>query len=75
MQTQRKTFRLGRRPAKQCPRPLTRNQDRVEKSVTKQTMMNESTILPQGHAKQLEMRNKHRIGTWNIRSMLQLGKV
>ena len=32
-------------------------------------------ILSQGHAKQLQMRNKHRIGTWNIRSMLQLGKV
>jgi len=37
--------------------------------------MKESTILSQGHAKQLQMRNKHRIGTWNIRSMLQLGKV
>jgi len=32
-------------------------------------------ILSQGHAKQLQMRNKHRIGTWNIRSMLQLRKV
>ena len=30
-------------------------------------MMKESTILSQGHAKQLQMRNKH--------SMLQLGKV
>ena len=75
MQTQRKTFRLGRRPAKQGPRPLSKNLGRVEKSVTGQTMTKESTILSQGHAKQLQMRNKHRIGTWNICSMLQLGKV
>ena len=34
MQTQRKTFRLGRRLAKQGPRPLSSNQGRVEKSVT-----------------------------------------
>jgi len=38
-------------------------------------MMKESTILSQGHAEQLQMRNKHRIGMWNIHSMLQLGKV
>ena len=37
------------------------------------SMMKESMMLPQGHAKQLQMRNKH--STWNIRSMLQLGKV
>jgi len=28
-----------------------------------------------GQAKQLQLRNKLRLGTWNIRSMLQLGKV
>jgi len=38
-------------------------------------MMKESMILSQGHARQLKMRNKHRKDTWNIRSMLQLGKV
>jgi len=38
-------------------------------------MMKETTILSQGHARQLQMRNKHRLGIWNIRSMLQLGKV
>ena len=31
-------------------------------------------ILSQGD-KQLQLRNKLRLGTWNIRSMLQLGKV
>jgi len=38
-------------------------------------MMKESTILSEGHAKQLQMRNKHRIGTWNIRSMLHSEKI
>ena len=72
MQTQRKTFRLGRRPAKQGPRPLSSNQGRVEKSVTGSTTMKNTTILSQG---QLQLRKKLRLGTWNIRSMLQLGKV
>jgi len=73
-QTQRRTFRLGRRLAKQGPRPLSRNQGRVEKSVTGQTMMKESTILSQGYAKQLQMCTKHRIGTSNICSMCNLEK-
>ena len=72
MQTQRKTFRLGRRPAKQGPRPLSSNQGRVEKSVTGSPMIKNTAILSQG---QLQLRKKLRLGTWNIRSMLQLGKV
>ena len=72
MQTQRKTFRLGRRPAKQSPRPLSSNQGKVEKSVTGSTMMKNTTILSQG---ELQLRKKLRVGTWDIRSMLQLGKV
>ena len=39
MQTQRKTFQIGRRPAKQRPRSLSNNQGRVEKSVTGPTMI------------------------------------
>jgi len=31
--------------------------------------------MSQGQAKQLQLRNKLRLGTWNILSMLQLGKV
>jgi len=38
-------------------------------------MMKNTTILSQDHAKELQLRNKLRLGTWNIRSMLQLGKV
>jgi len=70
MQTQRNTFRLGRRPAKQGARPLSSNQGRVEKSVTGSTTMKNTTILSE-----LQLRKKLRLGTWNIRSMLQLGKV
>jgi len=72
MQTQRKTFWLGRRPTKQGPRPLSSNQGRVEKSVTGSTTMQNTAILSQS---QLQLRKKLRLGTWNIRSMLQLGKV
>ena len=35
-------------------------------------MMKNTTILSQG---ELQLRKKLRLGTWNIRSMLQLGKV
>ena len=68
------TFQLGCRPAKQGPRPLSRNQGRVEKLVTGSTMMKKTRILPQGN-KQLQLCNKLRPGTWNICSMLQLGSV
>jgi len=37
-------------------------------------MIKKTTILSQCD-KQLQLRNKLRLGTWNIRSMLQLGKV
>jgi len=73
MQTQRKTFRLGRRPAKQGPRPLSSNQGRVEKSVTGLTMMKNTAILSQGHAKQLQLRNKLRLDwTDNIKTLTGL---
>jgi len=36
--------------------------------------MKKRTILSQGD-KQLQLHNKLRLGTWDIRSMLQLGKV
>jgi len=35
--------------------------------------MKKTTILSQGD-KQLQLHNKRRLGTWNICSMLQLGK-
>jgi len=37
--------------------------------------MKKTMILSQGHAKELQLRNKLTLGTCNIRSMLQLGQV
>src|SRR6218665_1867784 len=62
-----KPCRLGRRPVKQGPRPLLSDQDRVGKSATGRNMNIEDGTM--------QLRKKMRIGTWNIRSMLQLGKV
>ena len=39
------------------------------------TQMKNIRILSQCHAKQLQLCNKLRLGTWNTHSMLQLGKV
>jgi len=72
MQAQRKTFWLGRHPAKQGLRPPSSNQGRVEKLVTGSTIMKKTRILPHGD-KQLQLCNK--LGAWNIRSMQQLGSV
>ena len=55
--------------------PCRATRGRVEKSVTGPTVMKNTTILSQGHAKQLQLRSKFRLGTWNIHSMLELGKV
>ena len=74
MQAQRKTFPLRRCPAKQGPHPLPSNQGRVKKSVTGSATMKETRILSQSD-KYLQLHNKLRLDTWNIRSMLQLGKV
>src|SRR6218665_2963651 len=62
-----KPCRLGRRPVKQGPRPLLSDQDRVGKSATGRNMNIEDGTM--------QLRKKMRIGTWNVRSMLQLGKV
>ena len=72
------SYRLGRRPGQQGPRPLSGDQDKVEKLVTgrnnKQTSRNndKSTTTP---ITSIQLRKKFRIGTWNVRSMLQLGKM
>ena len=63
------SYRLGRRPGQQGPRPLSGDQDRVEKLVTgrnnKQTRRNndKSTTTP---ITSIQLRKKFRIGTWNV---------
>ena len=41
-----KSYRLGRRPGEQGPRPLSRNQGRVEKLVTGTTIHKTTTTVP-----------------------------
>ena len=55
-----KTFRLGRRPAKQGPRPQSGNQDWVEKSAT-------------GIKKLKVAKDELTVGTWNVRTLWAAG--
>ena len=64
------SYRLGRHPGQQGPRPLLSNQDRVEKWTTGR---NNKIITPPSTS--IQLRKKLRIATWNIRSMLQIGKI
>src|SRR6218665_1699485 len=76
METKDNSFRLRRRPAKQGPHPLLGNQDRVEKWATRRKA-SETTDTNRGVDKEkriFQLRKKIKIGTWNVRSMLQLGK-
>ena len=64
------SYRLRRRPGRQGPRLLLSNQGRVEKWTTGRD--NKITTTP---LTSIQLRKKLKIGTWNIRSMLQLGKM
>ena len=59
------SYRLGRRPGQKGPRHLLSNQGRDEKLATGRGNSNGK----------VQIRKTLRIGTWNVRSMLQLGKV
>jgi len=80
MQAQRKTFRLGRHPAKQGPCPLSNNQGRAGSKNRLLLHRLHQLHLLIGYIKhdeenndtdkQLQLCNKLRLGTWNIRSIL-----
>lgn len=77
METQDSSFRFGRRPAKQFPRPLLGNQNRVEKWTTGRRNTNIDMVYDgDGNAgrRAFQLMNKLKIGKWIIRSMLQMGK-
>jgi hypothetical protein len=69
---QQNTYRLGRRPA-QGPRPLLMNQDRVGKSVTGTGKIERVMMITDGQ--KVQLRKRLRLGTWNVRSLLQIGKM
>src|SRR5688572_17055070 len=65
-------FLLGRRPGEQGPRPPLSNQDGVGKLARptgKDIEMERMT------KERIQMRKTLRIGTWNVRSLIQIGKV
>jgi len=69
-----KTFRLVHHLAKQIRVPCRTRAGSKNRLLVQPCMIKKTTILSQCD-KQLQLRNKLRLGTWNIRSMLQLGKV
>ena len=63
-------------PAKQGPRPLLRDQGRVGKSDTGSDKTEQMELsMGRRHNGPIQLRKKIRIGTWNIRTLLQLGKL
>ena len=59
--------RLGRRPVKQGPRSLSSDQDRgVKTAPGRQRQRQKQTI---------QLRKQIKVGTWNVRSMIQTGKL
>jgi len=68
-----KTYRLGRRPGKQGPRPLPNNQGRVEKLVTGKISSTNSTTKTAYKMKLI--RNTLTVGTWNVQTLWAVGKL
>ena len=58
--TSKKSYWLGRRPGHQGPRPISGSQGMVEKSTT---------------GANIKLRKPIKFGTWNVRSLLQVGKL
>ncbi len=68
-----KSYRLGRRPGKQGPRPLPSNQGRVEKLATgKNLHMNYTTKNTQ---KLKLAKSTMTVGTWNVQTLWATGKL
>ena len=72
-ETSGKPYRLGRRPDKQGPRPLSSNQDRVEKLATgKQGREKEDSK----HTERIRLvKNTLTVGTWNVQTLWATGKL
>ncbi|CAF1270699.1 unnamed protein product [Adineta ricciae] len=83
-----KPYRLGRRPGEQGPRPLSWNQDRVEKlatGTTTTTYTKTTTTTPQTSTQATAskydsdklklMKDTFTVGTWNVRTLWATGKL
>lgn len=76
--TNRNGYRLGCRPGEQEPRPLSGSQGKVEKWTTGASP--KAGIPRAGGAlrttgNRIQLRDTTRIGTWNVRSLIELGKL
>ena len=74
----RNTYRLGRRPGEQGPRPLLSNQGRVEKWATEKQAKRserkrESMAKTSGERESMEklelVNNVVTVGTWNVQTL------
>ena len=66
-------YRLGRRPGKQGPRPLSSDQDRVEKLATGKDSY---TSYPTKNTQKLKLaKSTLTIGTWNVQILRAAGKL
>ena len=83
----RKPYRLGRRPGEQGPRPLSSNQDRIEKlatgktgTTTGQIITNKTTAAVTSNVKIGQQQWKITkdtltVGTWNVQTLWATGKL
>jgi len=68
-----KPYRLGRRPGKQGPRPLSSDQDRVEKLDTGKNLNTNKTTK---NTQKLNLaKNSLTVGTWNVQTLWAAGKL
>ena len=70
--THQNSYRLGRRPGDQGPRLLSSDQDRNEKLATGRKRIHMEEIGAENKTV-IQLRKTLHVGTWNVRSMKQLG--
>lgn len=74
------SYRLGRRPGQQGPRPLLGNQDRVEKSATGKEAGSgkhdgSTTSPPKSMQRMKLVKDSLTVGTWNVQTLWATGKL
>lgn len=77
-QNNRNAHWIGRRPGKQGPRPILGNQGMVEKLAPGKSLEGEipgpeSALMATGN--RIQTRKPIKIGTWNVRSLIESGKL
>src|SRR5215470_16630953 len=71
-------YRIGRHPGYQGPRSLLSDQDRIEKLATGETssvLSNQGIDGQRATEREIRLREKVKIGTWNVRGFNKCGKL